>query len=290
MLDIISVFTDIKVNIFIIKLQIVSKMNLYCCRKLFVLVFFLISSPLFAGRDSSDLTFSTSESSEDVRKTSRFEFMAKKAPALSVRQLVTISRASMDPNSSAASCYLKLRRLLPISYQTPQPIGYLTGFLEGNRDFEENGDYSHCLNSLAAIPQEKLLSTLSAICDCFPQFGNNGSAKLVLFTVASNLLLEDLLDKNLGIQIALIKFVKDSLRLTPDHSLSKALSNEIELLRTLPEEERTESLLLINITREAFSKCMRPPSDLLKSLLLVKREERTRNFVEGEIARLRSEN
>jgi hypothetical protein len=290
MLDIISVFTDIKVNIFIIKLQIVSKMNLYCCCKLFVLVFFLISSPLFAGRDSSDLTFSISESSEDLREMSRFEFMAKKAPALSTRELTTISRASMDPNSPAASCYLKLRRLLPIPCQTPQSIAYLTSFLEGNCDFEENGDYSHCLNSLTAIPQKKFLKTLNIIYPYFSQFEKIGSAKLALFLAASNLSLADLKEKDLGLKIALFNFVKDSIRFTPEHILSKALSNEIELLCSLPKEERTESLLLINTTREAFSKCMRPPSDLLRSLLLLKREERTRNFVEGEIARLRREN
>lgn len=265
-------------------------MNLYCCRELLVLVFFLISSPLFAGSNSPDLTFSTAESSEDVKKMSRFEFMTEKVPTLSTRQLVTISRNSMDPNSPAASCYIKLRRLLPIPYQTPKLINRLTGFLEGNRDFEEKGDYSHCLNSLTVIPPEKFLETLKTKFLYFSQFRKNGSAKLALFVAASNLPLADLQDKDLGLKIALFNFVKESLRFTPEHMLSEALSNEIKLFRTLPEEERTESLLLINSTSRAFSKCMRPPSDLLKSLVLVKREERTWNFVEGEIARLCTEN
>lgn len=114
----------------------------------------------------------------------------------------------------------------------------------------------------------------------FSNFEKKRMAEWVSSVAASKFSLDDLKCNDMNLKKALANYVQDSLQFTEDKTLKK----EIDLLENLPEEERTESLLLINTKRNALSKLKIPPSKLFEFLCLVSRKERTLDFVEGVMA------
>ena len=273
-------------------------MGWYC---FIITLFFITSSSLIAGKSNSfksssllsldpdDLgpgNLEPADFQNDFLSPrgpySRIEFIRTIAPTLKDEDLCIMATTPSNPLSPAALCYLELSCFLSTHHLPPKLMNTLTEFFEGNRDFEENGNYFDTLQTLRSVSSEKFVTILKLTSPYFPQFGKEGMGKLAFFVAASNLSLNDIGSTRMNVAKTLANYVKDSLPFTPSQFLTK----EIELLYTLPEEERTESLLLINTKREAFSKLKRSPSELFKFLSLVPRNERTLNFVEHVISLL----